>query len=283
MEWTVSQSESGLRLQAFLKQKLGDAYSARQIKTALENNCCQVNSRTERFASIRLGTGDKVVWDPIEIAKREISTFDKTRILYQDEDFLIYDKPPFISSEDLNFPNLTLAHRLDKNTTGALIFAKNEFALSAIMDLFKKRLVQKTYLALVDSIPTKSFGKIDNYLGEIKRFEGQTIWGSVKKEKGLHAITEWHLEKIGDGVALLKCYPKTGRTHQIRVHMSEMGHPILGDFQYEKHFTSGFRPLRYLLHASEISFTNPKTGKEIHVLSPLPEDFVEAIEKLFNK
>lgn len=277
-----------MKLQAFLKEKLGNALSGKQIKHAIDSNLCKINGKTERFASTTVGKGDTITFEEVRLPKQDPIHFEHSRVLYEDDDFLIYDKPPFIASDNPKFltalqrglPFLSLAHRLDKETTGILIFAKQELALSAILELFKNRLINKTYLALVDGVPQKSSGRIDNYLGERKHFEGQTIWGSVPKSKGLHAITDWECEKSGKDVALLKCFPKTGRTHQIRVHLSEMGFPILGDFQYNRQFKCAFRPARYLLHASEVQFRHPKTGKEVTVVAPIPQDFADAMEKL---
>lgn len=294
MQWKVSLEESGMKLQAFLKQKLGETLSARQIKQAIENKFCTVNKRLERFASALVGAGDLIELK-LDSATSQVSTvaipkFEPSRILFEDEDLLIYDKPPFIASDNEKFllnlkrtlPYLALVHRLDKETTGALIFAKNETALTQMLELFKQRLVNKIYLALVDRCPEKSNGIIDNYLGELKRYQGQTLWGSVPKSKGLHAITAWERLRFNQQAALIRCFPKTGRTHQIRVHLSEMGCPILGDFQYGKNFQCNFRPARYLLHASEISFIHPRTGKNISAASPLPSDFLAAIEKVLG-
>lgn len=289
VEWKVLPEESGMKLQAFIKLKLDDSISARQIKQAIENNCCTVNTRIERFASYNVGTGDTVKLKmDIPQDKPVAIKFEQNRVLFEDSNYLIYDKPANISSDSNEFlktiqrklPYLALAHRLDKDTTGVLIFAKNELALSAILALFKGRLINKEYIALVDGIPTKEKGRIDNLLGELKRYQGQTIWGSVAT-KGLPAITDWEIKRKGKGVALINCYPKTGRTHQIRVHLSEMGNPILGDFQYGKRFLCVYKPARCLLHAAKVSFIHPTTGKAIEVSSPIPADFAEAIEKLF--
>ncbi len=293
MKWEVLPNESGIKLQAFLKLKLGDRFSSRQLKQMIEHNQCQINNRIERFASAFVGTGDIISFSydehPLE-AKPTPLKFDPKRILYEDSDLLIYDKPSGISSDNPDFlriikrklPFLTLVHRLDKETTGILIFAKSEEAKLSMMELFKNRLINKTYLALVDKVPCPSTGIIENYLGELHRYEGQVIWGSVPKGKGLSAITEWKCEKHGNSAALMRCFPKTGRTHQIRVHMSEMGHPLLGDFHYGKQFHCKYRPSRCMLHALEIRFIHPRSSKEVIVISSLPADMAEAISKLFE-
>lgn len=173
-------------------------------------------------------------------------------------------------------------HRLDRDTTGVLLFAKTAEALEAMVSLFRKHHVQKTYYALVAGVPKDKKGVVDNFLGKKHLYQGQTIWGAVSLDKGLRAVTEWEIEKSGKHAALLRCSPKTGRTHQLRVHLSEMGHPILGDFQYCRTFTSPYQPARCLLHAASLSFPHPITQTAMTLTSPIPEDFSEASKELFS-
>ncbi len=160
------------------------------------------------------------------------------------------------------------------------MFAKTQRMLEAMIELFRARLVKKEYLAVVDGALKKSTGVIDNYLGKKHEFEGQAIWGSISKEKGLRAITEWKLLKLGKNLSLIKCYPKTGRTHQIRVHLSEMKHPILGDHQYCKHFQCKYQPKRCLLHALKVVFIHPTKKTKIEVEAPVPPDFLLALNEM---
>lgn len=287
--WEVSSQESGTKLLAFLKNKLGDAYSARQLKKAIENNFCQINQRVEHFATANLGEGDTVIFHENSLQTSEtVFKLENDRILYEDPSLLAYNKPAGITSDDTDLiqalqqkaSNLMLVHRLDRDTTGVLLFAKSKDVLDAMTVLFKKRLVNKTYLALVDGIPAKKSGIIDNYLGALHRYQGQTMWGPVEKPKGLHAITEWQCEKKFSNACLIYCFPKTGRTHQIRVHLSEMGNPILGDSQYGKKFRCDYRPSRCLLHAKELTFMHPSSNQKVTITAPLPDDFASALKHL---
>ena len=113
-------------------------------------------------------------------------------------------------------------------------------------------------------------------------YEGQSLWGSVPPHQGHHAITGWKLEKKGVEASLLRCYPKTGRTHQIRVHMSEMGHPILGDKQYGRSVRCRYNAMRCLLHAYELSFIHPTSGQKVQFQAPIPEDFQQAFNQLIG-
>lgn len=282
--WKVSVTESGSTLLAFL-QKVTTSYSARHLKRILERNRCLVNHRTERFASYRVGTGDQVTLLEETVSTRPLSS---GTCLFEDEHLLIYDKPPGMPSDSpqlLNalkgsLPFLALAHRLDRDTSGVLLLAKSPHALARLETLFQKRVVNKCYLAIADGIPSQSKGLIDNYLGCKHRYQGQGIWGEVSSKQGVRAITEWSCESRGKQSALLSCRPKTGRTHQLRVHLSSMKHPILGDFQYGRVFSCPYRPSRHLLHASSLSFPHPITEDLIQVTAPLPYDFQEALHTL---
>lgn len=288
MLYHVKPEESGIKLQAFLKSKLAHL-SARQIKHLIDSNKCKVNGRMERFASTPVGAGDVVEFLVEEKLSASPLQFEPSRLLYEDADLLIYNKPSSVASDNEKFclalqrdnPSLALLHRLDKDTTGVLLFAKSEDMEQEMLNLFKERLINKEYLAIIDGLPTHASGTIDNYLGEIRRYEGQVIWGKVPKARGHHAVTEWESLKRGKHASLVRCFPKTGRTHQIRVHFSEMGHPLLGDFQYSKTFHCKYRAARCMLHAEKVSFIHPGTHKELTVAAPIPEDMERAIRDLF--
>jgi len=283
--WTVASNESGVKLLVFLKDKLAENYSARQLKKGIENNLCRINGRTERFASAPLGAGDVVefrIEDLEGIPSVELKV-DAQRILYENEALLVYDKPFGIASDDSftkllrsYHPTLELVHRLDRETTGAVIFAKKPAIKQAMIALFKKMSVKKEYYALVDGVPQKKGGVIENYLGKLHSYEGQTLWGEVSEKKGLYAKTVWQCLKKGKAASLFQCFPETGRTHQIRVHLSGIGHPILGDYQYGREFRCPYRSKRILLHAKEVAFPHPETGIELRVAAPIPADFEQA-------
>lgn len=280
-QWRVSKEESGVKLLRFLQQKTG--YSVRVLKKALECNLCHINGRPEHFGSFLLGNGDSVkfFFDSIESFSSNKSSLN-IKILFEDDDFLFIEKPPGISSEDPRLQEilkadgkrtgLALAHRLDKETTGVLAFTLTPRAQKALYTLFKERKVSKTYFALVDGVPKRKQGRIENFLGRLASYQGQSLWGAVPKEKGSIAITEWKVAKEGNSRSLIACFPLTGRTHQIRVHLASIGHPILGDSLYNR--TLSAAPVsRCLLHAAVLSFIHPFTNDDLRVESPLPPDF----------
>lgn len=289
-KWVVSQKESGSKLLSFLMQHVEGGYSARSLKKLIESNCCEINGRTERFASTFLGSGDLVTLHLKKVPLPSHKILELSRILFEDEALLIYDKPAGMNCDEKGIlklwkstlPSLQLVHRLDRDTTGVLLLAKQPKIFDALVGQFKRFQVEKSYLAIVDGIIDESKGTIENELGKKSAFAGQTIWGSVSS-KGLYACTQWERLNQGKRATLIACYPKTGRTHQIRVHMAEMGHPILGDFQYGKHFQCNYRPQRTLLHAEKIVFFHPVAGVAMHITAPLPEDFKIAQHELFKK
>lgn len=291
LEWIVTSEESGYKLLFFLTQRLEGQYSARFLKRMIEHNGCQINGRVERFASSPLGKGDHVRLRIEQTPSSAPLSLELQRILYEDDTLLVYNKPAGINSDEKGIlqllesqsPHLSLVHRLDRETTGALICLKETSAFENLVQQFKQLEVYKTYQAIVDGLVTKPKGVVENYLGKKRAYTGQTLWGSVSTAQGLYACTEWKLLKAGQNASLVSCFPKTGRTHQIRVHMAEMGHPILGDFQYGKVFKCTYQPSRYLLHAESIQFHHPLTGKLLHITAPLPDDFKKAQQKLFRK
>lgn len=279
----VSAAESGQKLLAVLKDKV-DGYSSKQLKKMIEENACQVNSKIERFASSLVFEQDLIVFYPAE--KKAILAVSKKDILFEDDSLLVYNKPQGICSDGQEiaklFPHFFLVHRLDKWTTGALILAKKEAVLKLLIEAFKRYEVKKSYLTIVDGQIKQKSGIIENFLGKIKTCGGKPVFGEVAKQKGLYACTEWEKNAQGKNETLLTCKPKTGRTHQIRVHMSEMGHPILGDFQYGHSFVSSYKPPFILLHAYTLVFAHPLTQQTLKIKAPLPDAFSKAINTLFG-
>jgi len=291
MKWRVQQEQSGQKLVSFLKDNLTTSFSSRHIKQLIELGRCKVNGKVERFASFQVAKGDTVFFlqDKSNSCENKLIAKNNTTnitILFSDDHFLAIDKPSRIASDDPKLVNaiskesksLILVHRLDKETTGVLLFAKSKEAFLKMVELFKKGEVEKTYLAIVDGKVLSKQGKVENQMGKLSLYQGQTLWGVVKE--GLKALTFWERVSFSNQASLMVCYPKTGRTHQLRVHMSGIGHPILGDYQYGKSFKCSFKPDRILLHALILSFNHPFIEKKVVINSPQPSDFKEAIEKL---
>lgn len=276
MKWLVPAPQ---KLVAFLQGHLGD-YSGKFLRRLLEANLCRINGRVERFGSRLVQGGDAVELAPSwkSLLTPKLFQFET---LFEDAFLKVVNKPAGWVCTDkeagLSFgPKHYLVHRLDKDTTGLLILAKSHSARDQLMEMFEKRLISKQYLALVDGIPREAKGLRKSLLAKKGSFQGQTIWGS--SAKGLTAITHWKRLAIGKKAALLLCEPETGRTHQIRVHMAEMGHPILVDRQYAKTFQCPLFIQRPLLHAYRLRFSFQE--KAIDVIAPLPVDICEGLKGL---
>jgi 23S rRNA pseudouridine955/2504/2580 synthase len=282
-KWRVSKKEAGMGLLQFLRENCSKAPSVKAIKRAIDSKLCSVNNHIETFSSFSLEEGDVVVLKEGAFEKKEGGKL-KIPILFEDKELLIVAKPAGLicdpQSIHSEFGRVELVHRLDKETSGALILAKTRLAKEKMVVCFKERAIVKLYLAIVDGKILKDEGTIDNFLGRKLALEGQAVYGSAPQNKGQRAITHWKCLNRGKSASVVCCEPYTGRTHQLRVHLSAMGHPILGDIQYAKKFVCHYRPSRNLLHAYSIAFKHPTTGKHIKVIAPIPQDFKQALEAL---
>jgi 23S rRNA pseudouridine955/2504/2580 synthase/23S rRNA pseudouridine1911/1915/1917 synthase len=279
MKWIVPETQ---KLIHFLQKELQPSPSGKMLRRVLEANLCRVNGSVERFGTADVAKGSVVELSPAwtTIAVPHLGSFE---ILYEDDHLLVVDKPAgwvCTDEECLRAFGVKryLIHRLDKETTGALLIAKSIEMREAMIHRFQEKTVEKIYYAIVDRVPATERGCSKGFFGKVGLFQGQTRWGS--RLKGLYAETHWKRIAQGENASLLACQPITGRTHQIRVHLSEMGHPILVDRQYSTSYTCKYFAKRPLLHAARIRFMHPMTGVQIDVTAPLPADFFEAFSAL---
>ena len=172
-----------------------------------------------------------------------------------------------------------IVHRLDKDTTGVIVVAKNDAAHRALSDQFAERTLRKEYVALVAGVPGLLSGVIDRAIGRHPIHRHRMTTG----EGGRPARTDWErIEAFGDRAALMRCRIHTGRTHQIRVHLKSIGHVILGDATYgwKADPRLAVPPARVMLHAEHLVLTHPVSGKELDLRAPLPADFKKQIAQL---
>ncbi|MBI3261166.1 RluA family pseudouridine synthase [Candidatus Berkelbacteria bacterium] len=207
------------------------------------------------------------------------------KIIYEDENLLVIDKPAGIEVSEL--PYLP-AHRLDKDTSGLLVIAKNQDVLEKLQDQFKKRQVNKVYLALVYGEMAKEGELVTEIVRDPSRkvpFKAVAVASGLERGDPRVAKTAWrvmrYISLIPNPLSLASIKITTGRTHQIRVHMKYLDHPIMGDATY---FTKPSRDLskklgftRQFLHAAELEFTHPVSGKKLRFSSELPADLAAAI------
>lgn len=279
MRWLVPETQ---KLVHFLQTELDPAPSGKTLRKVLEANLCRVNGVVERFGSAEVKKGSVVELSPAwhSVASQQFSKFET---LYEDAHILIANKPVDWVCTDQEcvkaFGSKSyLIHRLDKDTTGALLIAKSTEMREAMIKLFRDKQVEKLYYAIVDGTLPEERGSRKTYFAKIGFFEGQTCWGS--RPRGLDAETHWKVLSKGKSSSLLACQPITGRTHQIRVHLAESGHPILVDRQYAKNYRCKFFATRPLLHAARIKFIHPILSIPIDVKAPIPADFTDALMSL---
>jgi 23S rRNA pseudouridine1911/1915/1917 synthase len=172
-----------------------------------------------------------------------------------------------------------IVHRLDRETTGVIVVAKTDAAHRALADQFATRSLKKFYVALVAGVPPLLSGTIDSAISRHPTHRHRMTIG----EGGRPARTSWERGEIfGDIAALMRCQIFTGRTHQIRVHLKSIGHPILGDplYGWKPDARLATQPGRVMLHAEHLVLTHPISGKELDLRAPLPPDFLAMIKTL---
>ena len=283
-QWIVTDEDAGEKLISFLKkslqQKCSQEFSLKRLKSFIDAGYCRLNDRKERFSHTRLCKQDCVQFILPEIVPEKMKN-KLPAILFEDEHMVIYNKTVgTVCDEKLEkVLKAFLVHRLDKETTGVLVLAKSKEVRDHFFEQFRKRQIEKEYVALVDGVMKNDHGTIKNYLIPIQKFQGTTIYGVTDNEKKMGALfahTDWQCIEKGEQVTFLRLFPHTGRTHQLRVHLCHLGHPIMADVLYGKETVIASRQL---LHAEKLSFFHFGTKKMMQVIAPLPDDFKQAIQK----
>ena len=285
----------GERLDVLLA-RLAEELSRSQARRLIEDGLVTVDGRQER-PSHRVAAGARVVATvpPVEEARPMAERIPVT-IIYQDDDIIVVDKPAGLTVHPApGHPSGTLVnallaltpelaslrdtirpgivHRLDKDTSGLLVVAKNERTRSDLTRQLKERTVRKTYLALVHGVPQPAQGTIEAPIGRHPRNRKKM----AVVAGGSEAETKYRMREELGGFVLLEVKPITGRTHQIRVHLAAIGHPVVGDTVYGKR--SGLID-RQFLHAWRLAFDLPSSGRQVEFESPLPADLREALQEI---
>ncbi len=289
----VSPEASGQRADIFLVQALPDISRSR-IQTLLREGAILINAALCR-PSGRLRAGDSITIEippprPLETLPQEIPL----QILYEDGDLLVLNKAagivvhPAAGNEEGTLVNALvhhckdlsgiggvqrpgIVHRLDKGTSGCLAVAKHDFAHRALAKQFAARRVTKIYLAIADGHFRSERGIIDAPIG--RHPVHRKRMAVLSSPSGRPAVTEYEVIKEIGANSIVQCILHTGRTHQIRVHLKYLGHPLLGDPVYGSSRGTGVP--RLMLHAWKLGFVHPGTGRLIKFEAPIPEDFIE--------
>ena len=287
----IAPADAGARLDRHLAAQAPDLSRSR-IQDLIATGHVTLNGHPAK-ASARLRAGDAIVLT--EPPPRSVATQPEAialEVLYEDADLIVLNKPPgmVVHPAAGNWQGTLvnallhhcgalssiggeqrpgIVHRLDKDTSGCIVAAKNDAAHRSLTAQFSGREVEKIYLAIAaGAFPMKS-GVVE---GHIARHPVNRKKMAVVEGRGRAAKTSWRVLRVLPVGTLVECTLHTGRTHQIRVHLQHLGHPLLGDETYGKR--AGFP--RQMLHAWKLGFTHPRTGARMSFVSPIPADFVEA-------
>jgi 23S rRNA pseudouridine1911/1915/1917 synthase len=298
--FVVAPEEAGERLDRYLSARIGE-FSRALVQRLIDGGSVTVDGKPAR-RSHRLRDGERIeVEVPKALPARAEPEDLPLRVLLEEESFVVLDKAPGMAVHPgrgrasgtlanaiaFRYGALRLTgagyrpgivHRLDLDTSGVMVVAKTEAAHAALSDAFAERRVEKEYVAIAHGAPEHEEQRIDLPLG---RERGDPQRHAVRFEGGRPAVTDVKVkERFGRAASLLLCRPLTGRTHQIRVHLLAIGHPILGDPLYERGRRPPVEVPRLMLHASRLLFPHPSGGAPVAVEAPLPADFLAVLAAL---
>ena len=275
------------RIDAYLAHRF-DEYSRGYFQRQIQQGRVLVNTKPVTPHQ-PLKVGDVVEMTFEELARPLIGEDVPVSVVYEDDDILIINKSvgmvvhpacghwsgtllnALVGRSQQHYTPL-LVHRLDKDTSGVMIVAKNERAKHSLVAQFQKRVIKKVYYAIVCGVIHERRGRIDAPLGRSAQDRKKIEVGPLARKP---AITEFKVVGRGPGVTLVEAYPLTGRTHQIRSHFAFIGHPVAGDVVYGGAIEiEGQVFTRHMLHAGSITFTHPAKSKTVTFTVPLPPDMV---------
>jgi len=297
----VDQGQEGIRLDVWLARQ-SKGMSRSRIQQLIRAGLVTVNAQTVK-ESHKIKPGEQIEVNippphPVELKAEQIPL----NILFEDDFLLVIDKPSglvvhpapghdagtLVNAVLYHCPRLEgiggelrpgIVHRLDKDTSGVILVAKTEAALSALADQFKQREISKEYLAIVLGALSPASGQIRTMIG---RHATDRKKMTAVPRKGRPAITIYDtMEKLGN-FSLVRLKPETGRTHQLRVHLAHVHHPVIGDEKYGRR-SSWNLPVevkRQMLHAHKIIFRHPGTGQKMEFSAPMPEDMERLLDYL---
>jgi len=295
IELVVSSNEAKARLDQFLAKRLPE-FSRSRLQQLIRDGFVRLNNSTSRPRQIVRG-GDKI--ELTEPPLQKIETLPEPiplEILFEDDDLIVINKQPGLvvhpgaGHREHTLVNAILnhcatlsgiggkerpgiVHRIDKETSGCLVVAKNDASHWDLSRQFAARTVEKIYLALVAGKLRKTAGVIKEKIG---RHPVRRQQMSATAVRGRPAKTEYRVVRSSGRVTLVECRLHSGRTHQIRVHLHHLGHPVLGDKVYAPRLAKDFP--RQMLHAWKLEFRHPRTEEWKSFEAPLPDDFAAAIK-----
>ena len=284
---TVGKEQNSLRLDDAVAA-LCPGVSKSEARRIIDRGGCTVNVALVRVASRSVKAGDVIEIGLMEAGRFRELLLPPEALLYEDEELIAVNKPAGINSQRTpyqlkgtleywvteyfkaqgNGEPARVVHRLDRGTSGAMLFPKNRQGAGRLSKLFQDGMVDKLYLALVSGRPEQGEWKVDAPIGKV----ASARYGVV--EGGKEAVTEFRMVASSGDITLVEARPLTGRTHQIRVHLESAGLPIVGDATY-----GGLPAARMMLHCSAMTFRNAK-GAEVCVAAPLDGEFEGMVRDL---
>ena len=289
----ANENDKGKRIDSFLNEVIEDATRS-YIQKIIDGGYVEITGKKTTKSGNKLkGTETIVVNLPEDETLDLISEDIPLEIIYEDSDIVIINKAPnmvvhpahgnyngtlvnalLYHIKDLSTINGVIrpgiVHRLDKDTSGVIVVAKHDEAHTTLSDMFKEKTLEKTYVCIAKGVFKDKSGRIETLIGRDPRDRKKM---AVVTENGKIAISNYEILDESKNYSLVKVRIETGRTHQIRVHMKSLNHPILGDATYGNS-TDGIA--RQMLHAYRLKFTHPINKKEMVVTAPIPEDFKRA-------
>ena len=291
----VSDEETGERIDSFLSGKT--EFTRTRIQQLIKDKNITVNGKATK-SSYKIEENDEIAIEVPEAETTEIKPENiKIDIVYEDSDIAVINKQAGLvvhpahghysgtlvnailyHIKDLSGINGEIrpgiVHRLDKDTSGLIVIAKNDKVHTALTEMFQEKKIKKTYLAILKGKLNKSEGKIVTQIGRDKNDRKKmTVIDDITK--GKNAITNYKVVSQNNLFTLVKVNIETGRTHQIRVHMRHLGYPILGDSVYGRKDNEK----RQMLHGYKLEFLHPVTGHLMEFTGEIPEDFQKALKK----
>ena len=291
----ANENDKGKRIDSFLNEVIEDATRS-YIQKIIDGGYVEITGKKTTKSGNKLkGTETIVVNLPEDETLDLIPEDIPLEIIYEDSDIVIINKAPnmvvhpahgnyngtlvnalLYHIKDLSTINGVIrpgiVHRLDKDTSGVIVVAKHDEAHTTLSDMFKEKTLEKTYVCIAKGIFKDKSGRIETLIGRDPRDRKKM---AVVTENGKIAISNYEILDESKNYSLVKIRIETGRTHQIRVHMKSLNHPILGDATYGNS-TDGIA--RQMLHAYRLKFTHPINKKEMVVTAPIPEDFKRALK-----
>ncbi|MTT32034.1 RluA family pseudouridine synthase [Terrilactibacillus sp. BCM23-1] len=293
----IREDEQGERLDKWVSQTLPDQSRSR-IQELIKTNCIKVNGKSVK-PNYRISPNDEIMItivdpEPLDVIPEDIPL----DIVYEDASVLVVNKPRgMVVHPAPGHPNGTLVnalmyhckdlsgingvlrpgivHRIDKDTSGLIMIAKNDEAHHSLVEQLKAKTTHRIYKAIVHGVITHDEGTIDAPIG---RAESDRKKMAVTKLHSREAVTHFDVEERFDGYTYVSCKLETGRTHQIRVHMAYIGHPVAGDPKYGPKKTLGIKG--QALHAAELGFVHPVSKEKMIFKAPLPKDMEKELKKL---